>query len=362
MKSTNFIKIVFTILFSAIFIFNCARVYGESLQSKFSDLDSNHWAFENIMEMVRADIIIGYPDGSFRPDAVVTYGEFIKMATIAADFGSLPAKVGEHWALPYYNTGLNNFLFNEFDIEKRVLDKPITRGHMALITSSVLKYSKEYGDHSALLASIEDVDHRTPYEVEIVRAYGLRILSGYPDGSFRPHGKLTRAEAATVIARLGARLETEQGNAVQDLEEPKNAEQWNGEQENTGPELTGEWNLAEEQVPLIDTKIFDNSVPEGTFMMRMENLDGDMREEQMQLRELLLQSFPAEGEAIYNAFDQFTKMDSGGKTLGICKQYVMDYPILFNLLGVGYDIRIYPKDYSDEYWETKPGQVNVFFI
>jgi hypothetical protein len=40
----------------------------------------------------------------------------------------------------------------------------------------------------------------------------------------------------------------------------------------------------------------------------------------------------------------------------------MGYPVLINLIGDGYDIMVFPKDYQDEYWETEPGQVNVFFI
>jgi len=171
----------------------------------------------------------------------------------------------------------------------------------------------------------------------------MGILAGYPDGSFQPLGTLNRAEAAAVISQVLDRLSTTEEDSRQNL--PKSPLKETPSVE-----------------PLVSTEAFDTSVPDGTFMARMRNLDGDLTAEKIELRDILLQQFPREGQAIFNAFASFTQMDTGGKTLGICKQYVMGYPILFNLIGKGYDIMIFPKDFEDEYWETEPGQINVFFI
>ncbi|MGI6747012.1 MAG: S-layer homology domain-containing protein [Anaerovoracaceae bacterium] len=36
----------------------------------------------NVNKMVEKNIIVGYPDGTFKPNNQVTYGEFIKMAVV----------------------------------------------------------------------------------------------------------------------------------------------------------------------------------------------------------------------------------------------------------------------------------------
>ncbi|WP_092487867.1 S-layer homology domain-containing protein [Desulfoscipio geothermicus] len=44
----------------------------------FSDLSSNHWAYNSIMELVREKVLSGYPDGTFKPGNPVTRAEFSK--------------------------------------------------------------------------------------------------------------------------------------------------------------------------------------------------------------------------------------------------------------------------------------------
>ena len=45
----------------------------------FSDLSENHWAYQNIMTLVKEGTINGYEDGTFRPSKTVTRAEFVKM-------------------------------------------------------------------------------------------------------------------------------------------------------------------------------------------------------------------------------------------------------------------------------------------
>ena len=46
----------------------------------FSDMESNHWAYKQIMDLSEKSIVIGYPDGTFKPDENVTRAEFASMA------------------------------------------------------------------------------------------------------------------------------------------------------------------------------------------------------------------------------------------------------------------------------------------
>jgi hypothetical protein len=55
-------------------------------------------------------------------------------------------------------------------------------------------------------APFSDVPAQSAYEYPIAVAAAAGLLEGYPDGTFRPEGYLTRAEAATAFVRLLACL------------------------------------------------------------------------------------------------------------------------------------------------------------
>lgn len=181
----------------------------------FSDVKAEDWYYQAVKDMSRKGVIEGYPDGSFRPSKTVTCGEFIKMAAAAAGVTENELAGEEdrpkHWALPWYEKGLDLNWYTKDDMGAGKMDRKINRGQMALIAEGVLETVSGKGaeendkwldSYSQWMAEISDVDARTPYEYEIICAYGNGILTGYPDGSFRPGGFLSRAEAAVVISRL----------------------------------------------------------------------------------------------------------------------------------------------------------------
>lgn len=69
-------KLLLSII-SALFIFTlstqCALAF-------FSDMTESHWAYKQIKDLSEQSIVIGYPDGTFKPDDNVTRAEFASMA------------------------------------------------------------------------------------------------------------------------------------------------------------------------------------------------------------------------------------------------------------------------------------------
>ena len=49
----------------------------------FKDLNSNHWAYEQVQAMVQSGIIAGYPDSTFKPNQEVNRAEFAKMLVLS---------------------------------------------------------------------------------------------------------------------------------------------------------------------------------------------------------------------------------------------------------------------------------------
>jgi hypothetical protein len=168
--------------------------------ASFSDLTESHWAFTAIAAASEAGIVDGYPDGSFKPSNTLTYGEFIKMLHIANGGKKSAAGAGD-WALPYYEAACEAGLFAKHEISDRALSVPIPREYMALMLGNALG-DVPAPNYDEVREKLIDVEWNTPHGYEIVKAAANGLITGYPDGTFRPEGTLTRAEAAVVIRRL----------------------------------------------------------------------------------------------------------------------------------------------------------------
>lgn len=175
-----------------------------SAASPFSDVRQTDW-FASYVETARdLGIVSGYPDGSFKPSRQVSYGEFLAMAMRGqgtSNAAVTPYKA--HWARPFYDAAAAQEIFSETQISSRSLDEPIPRRDMALIMAGLLNRAglggKNVKQADRLFTDVEASDERE-YPIALCAYYGA--LTGYPDGTFRPLGFLTRAEAATAMTAL----------------------------------------------------------------------------------------------------------------------------------------------------------------
>lgn len=75
----NFVK-----LFLGLFAFAFALIpVGAQVAKIFPDVAANHWAAAQIKELSQSGVIVGYPDGTFKPDDNVSRAEFATMAVKA---------------------------------------------------------------------------------------------------------------------------------------------------------------------------------------------------------------------------------------------------------------------------------------
>ena len=200
MKGT--VTVVLAVLLAMVIVFPGGGAVVFAADS-FPDVPESHWASSYIDNVREVGIFQGFPDGAFRPENTVTYGEFLKMTALSLGegnhFGATSAS--SHWASPYYEKGLSEGWFSEREIPQAYLDRAIPREHMALILCGTLDSSGIFS-FGGPLTGITDIHAGNPYAFEISVAYSEGLLNGYPDGSFRPKGNLTRAEAAAVLWRL----------------------------------------------------------------------------------------------------------------------------------------------------------------
>lgn len=110
----------------------------------FADISLDNPAAESIRFVKKAGIVAGYPDGSFRPESKINRAEFLKIL-IAARFGA----------------------------EQPAVSNPC------------------FSDFAA-------TDWFAPF---VCAAKEKQVISGYPDGSFRPANSINIAEAAKIISQ-----------------------------------------------------------------------------------------------------------------------------------------------------------------
>ena len=145
---------------------------------EFEDV-SAHWAENDILALANAGIVSGVSAGEFVPERTVTVDEFTIMAQNAS--GTVIS----------------------FDGDKQ---KEITRLEMADILADVCEKKKlEQGGKTVEFNDCGDISDMSSLQAVV----NNDLMYGYPDGSFRPEATATRAEAATVIARLARALDTD---------------------------------------------------------------------------------------------------------------------------------------------------------
>jgi hypothetical protein len=167
------------------------------------DIPSNYWAVKYINELKQNGIVNGYSDESFRPDKNMTRAEFIKMICVAKGWPIEENAVKQfkdvkksHWAYAYINTAVANGITNGYRNDRFQPDANISRAEI----SKILALSSGYNGTSAnnFFTDIKDSWARD----YILSCAKHGVISGYPDGKFRPQKPATRAETAKMVANI----------------------------------------------------------------------------------------------------------------------------------------------------------------
>lgn len=173
----------------------------------FVDVPQTHWA-RSYIETLAVHGIVSGSGGQFYPDRWVTRAEFVKMlaGVLGADvstggasgFADVPS---DSWASPYIAWAAANGLVTGTDAAHFAPNANITREQIAaILLRSVQKLGLTLPEgHSApVFADAAQVSGYASDAVAAIARAGL--IGGYPDGTFRPKGNATRAEAAKLLA------------------------------------------------------------------------------------------------------------------------------------------------------------------
>ncbi|MDF2531690.1 MAG: hypothetical protein K0Q65_1271, partial [Clostridia bacterium] len=176
---------------------------------KFSDVAGDNWAKKEIEAMASKGIINGNL-GKYLPNNNITRVEFVKLITTALGIVDKNAKTDlkdikkDAWYYKYVASavkagiisGNGTFAPNEV----------ISRQDMAMMLANAMTKVKgevSISSDSSYISSFVDKDSIADYAVEgVATAVKYKLLGGKPGNKVDPLGKVSRAEAATVIYRL----------------------------------------------------------------------------------------------------------------------------------------------------------------
>lgn len=179
--------------------------------SSFSDVPRSHWGYETIMDMTRQGLFEGTSAvvngvGTFMPEKSMTRAEFVIVALRALypDEAKTVTNAAGTWWKNWYTMALEKGLLYSYELNSGSLNTAMTRQEMAMVLVRCVAKQNEKAEKLVARSQIADFDSVSAYYKNYVReCFSLGLICGMDGiGTFAPTKSLTRAEAATVLARL----------------------------------------------------------------------------------------------------------------------------------------------------------------
>lgn len=178
-------------------------IYTDRVEA-FSDT-GHHWAGLEIEHLRGRELISGYPDGAYRPEANISRQEFVVLL-IRAMNKQREAEVLQQgvsffndsntWAKGYVELahemnlaeGDNQGIFSP--------DRPISREEAVVI---LVKCMGTKDESEPVSQFADETDISSWAYPSVTQAIDQGLIHGFPDNTFRPQSKLTRAQVAIML-------------------------------------------------------------------------------------------------------------------------------------------------------------------
>lgn len=172
---------------------------------QFIDI-KGHWAERYFAVLIQDKIVSGYPDNTLRPNLQITRAEAAVMVVKAAKFEISKSQVlnlsdkqlVQVWAKPFIITAIDGGVIKGYEDGSFRPNNKITRCEM------IVMVLKAFGIEQSFESAMTFSDSNTIPEWSkrfVKKGVDLEIIKGYNDNTFGPNKEITRAEAATIIAK-----------------------------------------------------------------------------------------------------------------------------------------------------------------
>lgn len=157
-------------------------------EQHFTDVPTNHWAFQAVEYCVGKGIVAGMGDGTFKPDQALTASQCAKMLLVAMGYNETAHKLtGASWEIYTAIYANANDFYDE--LEDIAVDQPITREHVAqmarnMLDAPVVKANQQVDSNGVITTTYSQTNAAgTADNNDVIEEYfGVVIENGYITG------------------------------------------------------------------------------------------------------------------------------------------------------------------------------------
>lgn len=174
----------------------------------FTDLTTDHWAYNVVHQMQGKGIISGFLDNTFQPESSVTRGQFATMLvkTLDLPIRTEPAffeDLDGHWAQPYVES-VAAFVPGQMIGQRSCFlpDEAAVREEVAMTVVKAKGLENKAYSASTLEQFIDKNMISQEAQKYVAIAVENGIMKGNADKTFNPKGRITRAEITALMSNL----------------------------------------------------------------------------------------------------------------------------------------------------------------
>lgn len=191
------------IILAMIMLMPSSVIASESAAVERSDL-TGHWAEEDLLDWLQKGLVSLDSEGEFRPDEAITRLEFVNVVdrlfkferTADIDFTDLDE---ENKAYDVIQRAVAAGIIEGYADGTVRIDATISREELAVILFRLFELEVVADTDSSLTDLASLADWSAPAVRTLIH---LEMLHGYPDGTFRAKGLVTRAEMVRMLSNI----------------------------------------------------------------------------------------------------------------------------------------------------------------
>ena len=167
--------------------------------SSFSDVQ-NHWAETYIDYLASEGLISGFPDGTFKPNQTLTRAQVSLIITnelgLNLESANFPDVAASHWANGHIGAVASQGIMVGYPDGSFKPDNPMTRAEVSSVIASAYNMTQ-----TTTNSPFTDLTQSHWAFSSVMALVDNHIISGYPDASFKANNSMTRAEFSVVMSK-----------------------------------------------------------------------------------------------------------------------------------------------------------------
>ncbi|GAE92443.1 hypothetical protein JCM21714_1445 [Gracilibacillus boraciitolerans JCM 21714] len=177
-------------------------VVPSAFAASFPDVPADHPAAQQVSDLVDAGVVVGFPDGSFKPGDSITREDAARMVSAILELDAVNAQTADFpdvnqdaWYAKYVNALVENDLIDGLPDGTFGVDETLTRAQFAKIVVDAYGLEMKSVDHP-----FTDLKEDAWYNKYIETLYANDLIKGTTPTTFSPNDEIKRVDFALLLA------------------------------------------------------------------------------------------------------------------------------------------------------------------